>query len=68
MLDTDNSLDLGTRQSSGWEVAVTLAQHTFLRAGDGKTAQVRNQTDEMDLVSSFALGWGREVVAWTLCW
>lgn len=32
MLDTDSSLDSGTRQSSGWEVAVTLAQHTFLRA------------------------------------
>ena len=68
MLDTDSSLGSGTRQSSGWEVAVTLAQHSFLRAGDGKTAQVRNPTDEMDLVSSFALGWGREVVAWTLGW
>lgn len=63
-----SSLGSGTRQSSGWEAAVTLAQHSFLRAGDGKTAQVRNPTDEMDLVSSFALGWGREVVAWTLGW
>lgn len=41
-------------------------QHTFLRAGNGKTAQVRNITDYTDLVSFLGLGWGRENVAWTL--
>lgn len=44
MQDTE-SLVSGTSQSSGWEVAVTLASPHLLSAGNGKTVQVRSTLD-----------------------
>lgn len=55
----ESSLISGTRSSSGWEVAVTLTQHTLLRAGNGKTVQIRTHETKRTLLPLLLDGGGK---------